>query len=128
MWLELGKCRKCGGTVVNDSSSTGKHPKVESARCIKCGKIYYKGFPERMGGKELLCNICGKIFKAKKEDKKHPHERESSTCPKCKKDIIVRCVVCGRPIHKGMVCTKKACKSKVGNKVDTLDINKQQQL
>ena len=104
MLYELGKCKRCGGTVVNDEVPTVGFPDVEVAYCLKCGERYYRGFPKREGSTHATCTVCGKIFKRRKD-------KNITICAACRKseDRIIYCVSCGAPIHKGFVCTKKKC-------------------
>lgn len=80
MLFNLGKCKRCGGTVVNDDPLSLSLEKIESARCLNCGEIYYKDYPKTLGPR------------------------------KSRKTRITKCIICGRPIFKGLICNKKKCR------------------
>lgn len=107
MLVEVGKCKRCGGRMVKDDSPTVGFPDVEVVRCITCGDRVYKDHPRRDGGEYSICRICGKIFKRKKKLYK-----EENVCKECSdpENRVIRCIVCGVPIHRGIVCTKPRCK------------------
>lgn len=105
MYAEAGKCEKCGGIMVVDDIPTVGFPQVEVIRCIKCGNRVYKGYPKRDGAEYAICGMCGKTFKRRKKTYKH-----ENLCPACgKEEGLKHCIVCGAPIVKGIVCTKRKC-------------------
>lgn len=120
--VELGKCDRCDGLVVEDDVydlSSLLQPRVRVARCIKCGERYYEGFPKRSGNKYNVCLSCGRLFK-----KKHNKKIQPDLCKICEsRDTQVKkCIVCGVPIKKGFTCTKIKCKRAKGNPVESLKV------
>lgn len=118
---DLGTCKRCGGRVVNDDSYQKGIQKVNAARCIKCGEMYYEGFPKREGGTTAVCTRCGKLIKVRRRKQGAP-KHDPVLCKKCSgPDAVRKCIICGRVIVKGMTCTRRACRSRV--KTPTVQIS-----